>query len=228
MGAVGQWRSTSTGQIRKAQERLRIQIESGAYPMLITPQANMISDLPGHYLVVNPDGAGAVADTADALVRVFGPRTEAGEPGGGDLTILQVVKSKPGRQGLGNSGSLVDKNVEATLVKLVLRGKSQVFSNTIKWNQNLYIVEQGGSVAPTSFNTSSAFSFAGGASNETLLANDVNEVQVSVDKAALGGGSTSARPVAVEVKLRCIEPSQGQAETESTVRAQPNSGVDVK
>lgn len=228
MGSVGQWRSTTTGQVRKAQERIRSQIEAGAYPMLITPQANLLSDIPAHYLIVNPDGSGAPADTADSLARVFGPGTNASPPDEGDVTVLQVVKSRPGRQGLGNTGVLADRGVEASRIKLVLRGKTQAYGKTVKWNQTLFMVEERNSVAPGSFTTPAEFAFAGGATSETLLINDVNEVKVLVDKTDLGGGSASPKPVPVEVQIKCVDPLIGDATVETAVRAQPSSGVEVK
>lgn len=228
MGAVGQWRSTATSQIRKAQERIRAQIESGAYPMLITPQANLLSDIPAHYLVVNPDSAGGSADTADALVRVFGPGTNPSAPSEGDTTVLQVVKSKPGRQGLGSSGALSDRGVEASRIKLVLRGKTQAYGANVKWNQSLYMVEERNSVAASSFTTPSEFAFTGGQTSDTLLVNDVNEVKVLVDRVDLGGGTSSPKPAPVEVQIKCVDPTVGDANVDTTVRAQPSSGVEVK
>ncbi|MBI4872691.1 MAG: hypothetical protein HY814_14125 [Candidatus Riflebacteria bacterium] len=227
-GGVGQWRSTVTGQIRKAQERLRQQIEAGAYPMLITPQANNIAELPAHYVILNPEGGGTAVDTATEYVRVFGPGTGTGEPSASDTPILQLVKSRPGRQGLGATAQLADKDVEATRVKLFLRGKTKVYGQTIKWNQSLFMTEEYNNISPGGFSHTSEFSFTGGKVTETLLANDVNRVSVSVSIEAMKGSAVSTSPVAVEVNVACVDPSEGQARIETTVRAQPSCGVEVK
>ncbi|MBI2944121.1 MAG: prepilin-type N-terminal cleavage/methylation domain-containing protein [Candidatus Wallbacteria bacterium] len=226
-GSIGQWRSFTNGQIRKAQERLRQHIEGASYPMKITPQANQISDIPAHYVIVNPEGSGAADDNTTEVVRVFGPGDDAAEPSGEEV-LLQLVKSKPGREGLGSSGSLADKPVEATMVKFLLKGKNKVFGPKGKWNRTLYIVEETASAATTGFTSGVPFNFAGGTRSETLILNDVNRVRVAAPKDSFPSGTVSVSPVPLEVQLFCVEPGAGQAELISTVQAHPNSGVELK
>lgn len=227
-GTVGQWRSVANAQIRKSQVRIRQNIEGASYPMLITPQSNAQAVIPDHYVIINPEGSGAADDNSTEVVRVFGPGEETLEPGNSDDVILQLIRSKPGREGLGNSGVLVDKPVEATQVKLVLRDHREIYGGKYKWCRNLYLLENFKSLAPAGFDAASPFDFAGGKSSQIRLANNVNEVRIAVPTDSLPGGTSSPDPALIEIQIRCVEPSEGKSEVISRIRAFPNAGVELR
>lgn len=222
-GSVGQWRSTTSASIRRAQERLRQSLDAAAYPMLITPNSNDSSAIPEHFVLIR----GGYDDEGGTRTAVFGATDDDTEPSGADVVIMSWIQGSPGRFGL---GALPDKDVECVQTEIILRNPHRVNqSDTYSWVQDLYLRRIETNQAPGSFDPAVPYTFSG-TPKETLMVRDVNEVRVSVQSEAFDGtdipDATSAeKKPSVNVRFICVETFRGHATLNGEVLAQPNARI---
>ena len=220
-GTVTQWESVLTTQFTNADSRLRDFLNASSYPSLLTPQGNAV-------LNFDPDKVPPITNTAFLLGFPEGsgsPPTKTFSDITASTPLLRWYRCEDGRAGIEGLPNQPPKALQITLVANPV-GKTKAHNITIF---DLAMEEAPVTNLPATFDAFVGFSSPSvGAKSTTRMVGDCREITLKLFSRNAGALTLPVKDrVQVEVEIKCVEPSAGNAERSRKITAEANVGAKV-
>lgn len=212
-GTVTQWESVLTNQFSNADSRIRDFLNASSYPSLLTPQGNAV-------LNFDPDKPPALDGFLLTFPDASGSKTFT------DITaktgLLRWYRCEDGRLGIEGLPNQPTKARQITLVAIPA-GKTRAKNITIF---DLAMEEAEVTNFPTDFNAFRTFNTPNaGAASTTKMVGDCREITLKLLTRKGAISLPEKDRVQVEIDIKCVEPSSGNAERSRKITAEANVGA---
>ena len=218
-GTVTQWETVLTTSFTNADSRLRDYLNASGYPSMLTPQGNA---------VLNYDPAATPPNNNTAFLLGFpssggNPPTATINDFSQKKAILTWFRCKDGRIGI---EGLPNQPPEALQISLVVEPAGTTKNKGIPL-ANLTMEEAPVNNLPATFDAFSGFASPSiGNTSRTLMVADVREVTLKLFSRTSGNLALPSKDrVQVEVEIKCVEPTQANAERSRKITAEANVGA---